>query len=464
MSPIPKFRSCGSFLGNPSGLESTAHSSSNLQPRRRTVPGNKLNGIAGVILLLIAPASLRAAMPADYQGQVFDDAAYRAEQIAESLQPKLPFNAFAPVLTLWQSKEPKGTGWVGPETPNAIVRLDEPDSAGKRLIHYHVSLSNYRYAAFGWPWAQPQEPAADLRNYDAVSFSIRVTGQKPPQEMFFGITQLQPAPLSLREYDPGALDGSWHRIIIPLRAMKWSGTQSSAAEARGFTFQTFVWEPAEFDVQLDNFALERAASPLATAPSQDRAAVAPAKPPAIPGRLQCAFYDRGGEGVAYHDTTPVNALSSVLNQQPRHRRAHATRYEWDFRRDEGVDVSFTKDWADLNHTNFFDIGPNQLYIGCTEDGEWCQFTVEVRKAGTYRILAAYADDSNGQSFQLSLNHQPACVCRVPLVTGSMHKWNKAEVGRIRFDEPGRHLLTLHYGRGFNLAYFDFEPTTNLDSR
>jgi hypothetical protein len=29
----------------------------------------------------------------------------------------------------------------------------------------------------------------------------------------------------------------------------------------------------------------------------------------IPGRVQCAYYDRGGEGVAYHDSDSKNSCS-----------------------------------------------------------------------------------------------------------------------------------------------------------
>jgi hypothetical protein len=66
-------------------------------------------------------------------------------------------------------------------------------------------------------------------------------------------------------------------------------------------------------------------------------------PPAIPGVVQCALYDLGGEGVAYHDTTKENEGSDVLNRDPDHERAHAGPYVWHFRRKEGVDLSYVKD-------------------------------------------------------------------------------------------------------------------------
>jgi len=258
----------------------------------------------GVAMVALATLSMcDAGVPTDYAGKPFDAAAHRAEQAALASRPKLPYHAFEPVLTVWDSKAPRGSGWVGKEEPGATVGLDEPDAEGKRVIHYHVKLNNYRYAVFGWQWAQPQDKPVDLRPYDAVSFSIRISGPKRPQELFFGVDGLQPAPVSLRYYEPDFLDGSWHRITIPLDAMKWTGTNALEAQTqvRGFAFSTFVWDPAEYDVQLDGFALERASGAPARsalpAPSPNPGTTA--KPQTIPGRVECAWYDWGGEGIAY---------------------------------------------------------------------------------------------------------------------------------------------------------------------
>ena len=62
--------------------------------------------------------------------------------------------------------------------------------------------------------------------------------------------------------------------------------------------------------------------------------------PNIPGIVQCALYDLGGETVAYHDTETTNNGSGKLNLEPGHQKAHASAYLWHFRKDEGVDLSF----------------------------------------------------------------------------------------------------------------------------
>ena len=180
-----------------------------------------------------------------------------------------------------------------------------------------------------------------------------------------------------------------------------------------------------------------------------------AGPPNIPGIVQCALYDLGGEGVAFHDTDATNNGSGKLNLETGHQRAHAGEYLWHFRKDEGVDLSYVKDWADLNHTNLVSPHINQLYIGWTENGEWCSYTVNVIRPGAYRIKALYAFQTNSVTFDL--NGQPAAACRLPVATASYHHWNLAEIGTIGFPEAGPQLLTFHYGKGNNFAYFEFEP-------
>ncbi len=176
--------------------------------------------------------------------------------------------------------------------------------------------------------------------------------------------------------------------------------------------------------------------------------------PNIPGIVQCALYDLGGEGVAYHDMDSTNNGSGKLNLEKGHQRAHAGEYVWFFRKDEGVDLSFVKDWADLNHTNLVTPHINQLYIGWTENGEWVNYTVDVARPGTYRIKALYAFQTNSVSFDL--NGKPAATCRLPVPTANYHQWNLAEIGTLHFPEAGPQLLTFHYGKGNNFAYFEFE--------
>lgn len=179
-----------------------------------------------------------------------------------------------------------------------------------------------------------------------------------------------------------------------------------------------------------------------------------AGPQVIPGKLECSLYDLGGEGVAYHDFETENRGNGGLNLQALHQRPHATAYDWEFRKAEGVDISYAKDFADFNHTNNYYIPEiNQFYIGRTEDNEWLNYTVEVKVAATYKIDALYANVNSTITFDV--DQKLSSTCRLPLNTGNFHSWNKAEIGTITFTEAGLHLLTFHYNKGNNFAYFEF---------
>jgi hypothetical protein len=215
-----------------------------------------------------------------------------------------------------------------------------------------------------------------------------------------------------------------------------------------------------------------AAAAVAAAPPP-QAPVAPAPPPyvgrpfedeayragaqRIPGIVQCALYDTGGEAVAYHDTDAVNHGSGELNAQALHQRPHAGPYLWSFRRGEGVDVSYVKDFADLNHPNAVSPLVNQLYIGWTADGEWVNYTVDVAAAGRYTVKALYSKDASTVTFDV--DGKPALVAKLPVATENWHTWDYQPIGTIAFATAGRHRLTFHYGAGNNFAFFVFEPAT-----
>lgn len=189
-------------------------------------------------------------------------------------------------------------------------------------------------------------------------------------------------------------------------------------------------------------------------PFQDKYYKLGAQP--IPGRVQLAYYDLGGEGVAYHDTTPENEgakLNHEVHAYGSHKRPGITEYTAYFREKEGVDISYTKDWADFNHPNKVDPAVNQLYIGWQSDGEWANYTVDVKIPGKYKIITIYGNKDNHSS--LSLNGAEAAKLKLPDDTGNWHYWTQATIGEIIFPVSGLNLLTLNYNAGANLAFLDF---------
>ncbi|HVN57668.1 MAG TPA: hypothetical protein VMT63_05180 [Bacteroidales bacterium] len=177
----------------------------------------------------------------------------------------------------------------------------------------------------------------------------------------------------------------------------------------------------------------------------------------IPGKLELALYDMGGEGVAYHDSDLVNNGSGKLNYEqkcPASGNAAPSPYICHFRENEDVDISYTKDIVDFSHPNLYEPPAGQLYLGWQAKGEWTNYTVEVKFPGRYRITALYGRNDNGSS--LWINNTWAADLKLPVNTGDWHSWNKAEVGYITFTYAGTTLLTLHYNTGSNLAYLEFD--------
>jgi len=178
----------------------------------------------------------------------------------------------------------------------------------------------------------------------------------------------------------------------------------------------------------------------------------------IPGKIQCAFYDLGGEGIAYHDTDSINKGSGEYNYQPGHCEPGSD-YVCHFREKEGVDLSYTKEFLDFNHPNPFTPDRRQLYIGWAQNNEWCNYTVNVQKAGKYKVSILYSNYPC--NFKLSVNNQNTGTYIAKIKTESFHTWNLADsVGTITFENRGLNLLTLHYNNGSNYAYLDFKLLQN----
>lgn len=50
---------------------------------------------------------------------------------------------------------------------------------------------------------------------------------------------------------------------------------------------------------------------------------------------------------------------------------------------------------------------------------------------------------------------------LPVATAHYHEWNFRTIGTINFPAAGPQLLTFHYGKGNNFAYFEFELDESL---
>jgi hypothetical protein len=115
----------------------------------------------------------------------------------------------------------------------------------------------------------------------------------------------------------------------------------------------------------------------------------PWKKQSIPGKIECEFYDKGGESVAYHDADGTNKGSGKLNP------ANGN-FLNEFRMYEGVDISYTKPGGiDNNPFNKTQPVLGQLYLGWTEPGEWVNYTIKVKRTELYQIAVMYTSNGEG---------------------------------------------------------------------
>ena len=195
-------------------------------------------------------------------------------------------------------------------------------------------------------------------------------------------------------------------------------------------------------------------------PYQD--SVYQAGPQSIPGKLQCEYYDFGGEGIAFHDEDSINSGSGRLNP------SNGT-YLHEFRINEAVDISYTKFTEppiDSTIYNLVQPEKNQLYVGWTKPGEWTKYTVNVTETGTYNLGLMYTSNKGGK-ISLALNDMDATgAIEIPTTFAEAdtvawrqwHHWNYLEkMAQIKL-EKGLQTITLHTieNGDMNYDYISFD--------
>jgi hypothetical protein len=94
-------------------------------------------------------------------------------------------------------------------------------------------------------------------------------------------------------------------------------------------------------------------------------------PTALPGRFEAENYDRGGEGVAYHDTTSGNSTGAYRN--------------------DDVDIRSTSDSSGTYN------------LKSVRAGEWLAYTVNVAAAGIYSVNFRVASSGTGGLVHLAVD-------------------------------------------------------------
>ena len=184
----------------------------------------------------------------------------------------------------------------------------------------------------------------------------------------------------------------------------------------------------------------------------------------IPGKIECEFFDKGGEGIAYHDSDAINNGSGKLNP------ANGS-FLNEFRMQEGVDISYTKP-GNIDNNPFNKVEPemNQLYVGWTKPGEWIKYTIKVERSATYKLGLKYTANGDGE-IGFDIDDMPTASGLIITSTHNdadtvawrqWHHWNAIDsLTSIRL-KKGWHVLTLRVVENGNMNFDYLKFTRESD--
>jgi hypothetical protein len=175
------------------------------------------------------------------------------------------------------------------------------------------------------------------------------------------------------------------------------------------------------------------------------------KTPAIPGKVMMAFYDVGGEGVAYHNNDTKNHGSGELNVGPEEKN--------NFRKDEGISITYTKAAFDKWLKDGTLLPIDIYYVGWTAPGESINYTVDVKTAGTYVVNMQASSNNLGAEIRLLVSGRDATGPLVIASTGHWHTWQIYDgLCELKL-EKGLQVLTLEFLKegNMNVQYLEFMP-------
>jgi hypothetical protein len=137
----------------------------------------------------------------------------------------------------------------------------------------------------------------------------------------------------------------------------------------------------------------------------------------VPGRFEAEDFDRGGEGLAYHDRAPGNQGGT-------------------YRPDEDVDI----------------ISPYALgyVVNNFQTGEWLEYSIDVASAGTYRVEALVSSQYLNSRLHIEVDRVDVSGAIDVPSTGSWVRFQWVGKSGISLS-AGRHILRIHAGAEyFNL--------------
>ena len=146
----------------------------------------------------------------------------------------------------------------------------------------------------------------------------------------------------------------------------------------------------------------------------------------IPGRIEAEEYDKGGEGLGYHEANANGNQGSAT-----------------LRNDE-VDIEATQDVDGAYN------------IGYTLTGEWLEYTVNVTKTDVYDLDVRVAKDGDGGVFHIEMDGVDITGPISVPNTGGWQVWETVTLNDISLT-AGEHVMRIEFDTDYtNLNYVEFK--------
>jgi N-acetylneuraminic acid mutarotase len=156
-------------------------------------------------------------------------------------------------------------------------------------------------------------------------------------------------------------------------------------------------------------------------------------PISIPGTIEAENFDKGGEGVSYHDTTSADLGKG-------------------YRTGESVDTQPG--------------GSNGYDVGFIQAGEWLEYTINVTSSGTYRIDTQVASGNPGGTFHISVDGADKTGVMTLSNTGGWNSYATVSKAGVSLTS-GAHVLRITFDSavktGQDIGNLDYIRLTNTKS-
>jgi len=152
----------------------------------------------------------------------------------------------------------------------------------------------------------------------------------------------------------------------------------------------------------------------------------------VPGIIEAEDFDNGGEGAAYHDSSPGNTGGS-------------------YRTDVDVDIESCAEGG--------------FNIGYITDGEWFEYTINADSTGFYDIDFRVAAMSDEGAFHMEVDSQDVTTSIVSPVTNGWQAWVTVTAPDIEL-AAGEHVIRFYVNKaGFNIhnIIFRYTGTTAIEN-